>query len=199
MLGELAAVAGCWPGLKIGDFNVEPSLTPCLLKGIRNGILVDLEEAWSRAAGKAPGVTCERCLGTAGSRRDFMVAGPLAAASLLSCEIEPDRWVRPHFAVRAALSSGRWGHSVCNQELYTHVWPECWLPAEEKRKSVELMVVWEACDDLLRCTSADNSRTLRDAIGSTEISAAWEVSSYAAESALIDAFRASVLFQPKGL
>ena len=56
-----------------------------------------------------------------------MVACPLAAASLPFCEVVPDRWVRPHFAVRAAFSSGRWGHSACNRILYTQVWLACWL------------------------------------------------------------------------
>ena len=108
--------------LIIGDFSVEPNLIPCLLKGIRNGTWVDLEEAWALTAGKSPGVTCKRCPGsTAGSGRDFMVACPLAAASLLSFEVVPDRWVQPHFAVRTSFSSGRWDHSVCHHVLYTHV------------------------------------------------------------------------------
>ena len=103
----------------------------------------------------------------------------------------PDRWVQHHFAVRAAFSSGRWGHSVRNQVLYTHVWPVCWLPMLDKSgesKSVEVMKVWEVSDDRLRFMSAEDSRTLRGAVESREISAAWEIWSYAAESSLIDAF-----------
>ena len=97
----------------------------------------------------------------------------------------------PHFAVRAAFSSGKWGHSVRNQVLYTHVPPVCWLPMFDKSresKSVEVMKVWEVSDDRLRFMSADDSRTLRGAVESREISAAWEIWSYAAESSLIDAF-----------
>ena len=103
MLGELAGVACGQPKFIFGDINVGPNLIPCLLKRITSGIWVDLEEAWACAGGKNPSVTCKRCLGsTAGSRRDFMFACPLAAASLISCEVMPDRWVQPHFAVRAA-------------------------------------------------------------------------------------------------
>ena len=39
VLGEFAAVACCQPRLIIGDFNVEPKLIPCLMKGIRSRAL----------------------------------------------------------------------------------------------------------------------------------------------------------------
>ena len=32
-----------------------------------------------------------------------MLACPLDVASLISCEVRFDRWVQPHFAVRAAF------------------------------------------------------------------------------------------------
>ena len=37
-----------------------------------------------------------------GTRRDFMVGCPLAAAAaaVLSCTVQPDRWIAPHLAVR---------------------------------------------------------------------------------------------------
>ena len=103
VLGELALVFGCQPRLIVGDFNVEPNLIPCMLKGIGLGLWVDFEEAYARATGKTPGVTCKMCFGSAGSRRDFMVACPLAAASLLSCEVVPERWIQLHFAVNAVF------------------------------------------------------------------------------------------------
>ena len=104
------------------------------------------------------GVTCKRCLGSsAGSRRDFEVACLLAAAALLSCEVVTGRWIQLHFAVGTAFSSGRWRHSVCNPFLCTHVWPACWLSAVDKSrasKSVEVLKVWEVCDDYLRLVCA---------------------------------------------
>ena len=88
-------------------------------------------------------MTCKRFLSSsAGSGRNFMVACPLAAASLLSCVVVLERWIQPQFAVCAAFSSERWSHSVCNPVLYTHVWPACWLPAVDKSwasKSVEVL------------------------------------------------------------
>ena len=37
---------------------------------------------------------------TGGHRRDFMVGCPLAAAAVLFCKVQPDRWIAPHLAVR---------------------------------------------------------------------------------------------------
>ena len=172
VLGELAAVAGCQPMLIVGEFNVEANQILCWLKGIRNGMWVDLGEAWARPAGKTSGVTSKMCLGSsAGSRRDFMVACLLAAASLLSCEVVPDRGVQHHIAVRAAFSSGRWGYSVCNHVSYAHVWPACWLPVVGKSresKPAEIMKVWEVYDDRSRFMSAEDSMTLHEVIRSRE-------------------------------
>ena len=42
--------------LVIGDFNVEPTQTPCLAKGISAGLWVDLEAAWAFASGRQPGL-----------------------------------------------------------------------------------------------------------------------------------------------
>ena len=33
-------------------------------------------------------------------RGDFMVGCPLAAAAVLSCRVQSDRWITPHLAVR---------------------------------------------------------------------------------------------------
>ena len=35
------------------------------------------------------------------ARRDFMIGCPLAAAAVLTCMVQPDRWIAPHLAVRA--------------------------------------------------------------------------------------------------
>ena len=45
-LGEFAVVDRGQPSLIVGDFNVEPTKIPFLLKGISAGPCVDLEAAW---------------------------------------------------------------------------------------------------------------------------------------------------------
>ena len=45
-----------------------------------------------------------------GHRRDFMVGCPLAAAAaaVLSCKVQPDRWIAPHLAVRTLFECCWW-------------------------------------------------------------------------------------------
>ena len=48
--------------------------------------------------------TCLREWGSGGgTRRDFMVGCPLAAAAVLSYAVQPDRWIAPHLAVAVGL------------------------------------------------------------------------------------------------
>ena len=108
-LGELHAVASGQPCLLVGDFNVEPTKIPCLAKGISGGLWVDFGEAWALAAGLSPDPTCKRSwTADGGHHRDFILGCPLAAAALLSCKVQPDRWIAPHLAVRAPFDSGQW-------------------------------------------------------------------------------------------
>ena len=110
-LGELAVVACGQPCLLVGDFNVEPTKIPCLAKGISAGLWVDFGEACALAAGLCPAPTCKRSwTADGGHRRDFILGCPLAAAAaaLLSCRVQSDRWIAPHLAVRALFHYGRW-------------------------------------------------------------------------------------------
>ena len=98
-LGELNVVARGQPCLLVGDFNVEPTKIPCLAKEISAGLWVDFEEAWALAAGLQPTPTCKRSWTAAGGHRgDFVIGCPLAAAAILSCKVQPDRWIAPHLA-----------------------------------------------------------------------------------------------------
>ena len=112
LLCELRAVAAGQPCLLGGDFNVEPTEIPCLAKGISAGLWVDFGEAWALAAGLHPAPTCKRgWTAVGGHRRDFILGCPLAAAAaaaILSCKVQPDRWIAPHLAVRALFDYGRW-------------------------------------------------------------------------------------------
>ena len=108
-LGELRAVALGQPCLLVGDFNVEPTKIPCLAKGISAGLWVDFGEVWASAAGLQPAPTCKRSWTAAGGRRrDFILGCPLAVAGILSCRVQPDRWIAPHLAIRAVFDYGRW-------------------------------------------------------------------------------------------
>ena len=106
-LGELSVVAREQPCMLVGDFNVEPTKIPSA------GLWVDFEESWALATGRQPSSTCLREWGCGGgNRRDFMFGCPLAAAAVLSCKVQPDRWIAPHLAVRTLFDCCGWTSQV---------------------------------------------------------------------------------------
>ena len=194
-LGELHAVALGQPCLLVGDFNVEPTKIPCLAKGISAGLWVDFGEAWALAAGLHPAPTCKRSwTAVGGHRRDFVLGCPLAAAAILSCSVQPDRWIAPHLAVRALFDYGRWESWVPQPVRCTPLWPASWLPIVDKTrgsKSAEVQRVWEVYDERLQFMSRRDALLLDESLGLDDVSMAWTVWSRAAEAALADAYRFS--------
>ena len=134
-LAELSVVAREQPCLLVGDFNVEPTKIPCLGKGISAGLWVDLEGSWALANGKQPASTCMREWGSGGGTSpDFMIGCPLAAAALLSCTVQADRWISPHLAVRALFEKRRWSCCVTKPVRFSPLWPASWLAAVDKSR-----------------------------------------------------------------
>ena len=165
-LGELSVVAWGQPCLLVGDFNVEPTKIPCLGKGISAGLWVDFGEAWALAAGLSPDPTCKHSwTSDGGHRRDFILGCPLAAAALLSCKVQPDRWIAPHLALRALFDYGRWESWVTQPVRCTPLWPASWLPVVDKTRgseSVEVRRVWEVYDERLQFMSRRDASLLDD-------------------------------------
>ena len=157
-LGELSVVTRGQPCLMVGDFNVEPTKIPCLAKGISAGLWVDLEASWALASGKPPAPTFKRASGACGGpRRDFMVGCPLAAAAVVSCRVQPDRWIAPHLAFRTLFDCCRWSSRFAQPVSRIPLWPASWLPAVDKSrvcKSVEVQRVWEVNDERLQFVSS---------------------------------------------
>ena len=126
---------------------------------------------------------------TGGHRRDFILGCPLAAAALLSCKVQPDRWIAPHLAVRALFDYGRWESWVTAAcSLYPSL--ACFLVARGS-KSAEVQRVWEVYDDRLQYISRRDASLIDESLGRDDVSLAWSVWSRAAESALADAFQFS--------
>ena len=177
--GELSVVARGQPCLLVGDFNVELTKIPCLAKGISAGLWVDFDEAWALTAGLQPTPTCKRSWTAAGGRRrDFILGCPLAAAALLSCMVQPDRWIAPHLAVRALFDCGRWESCVTQSVQCTPLWPASWLPAVDKgrgSKSAEVQRVWEVYDERLQLMSCRDASLLDESLGLDDVSMAWAV------------------------
>ena len=156
-LCELHAVAAGQPCLLVGDFNVEPTKILCLAKGISAGLWVDFGKAWALAAGLHPAPTCKRGWTAAGGhRRDFILGCPLAAAAILSCKVQPDRWIAPHLAVRALFDYDRW---------------ESWVSQLDKTRgsnSAEVQRVWEVYDERLQFMSRRDASLRDESLGRDE-------------------------------
>ena len=118
---------------------------------------------------------------------------PLAAAAVLSCRVQLDRWIAPHLAIRTLFDCCRWDCWVTQPVQRTLLWPS-WLPAFDKSrgsKSVEVQRVWEFYDERLQFMSRQDASLLDDSLDAGDVSIAWLVWSRAAEAALADAFRFS--------
>ena len=134
-------------------------------------------------------VTCKRSwVSTGGSRRDFFVGCPLAAAALLSCSVSSCRWLQPHFAVSATFDCDRWSSQVTQPVRCTPLWPASWLLALDKSRGSKVQIVWEVYDDRLRFMSRSACDDLTRSLLDGDISSAWAVWSSAAETALADAY-----------
>ena len=121
-----------------------------------------------------------------------MVGCPLAAAALLSCRVQPDRWIASYLAVGAPFDCCWWTCRVTQPVQRTPLWPASWLPAVDKNrgsKSVEVQRVWEVYDERLQFMSRHDAMQLDESLGADDVSRAWLVWSGAAEAPLADAFR----------
>ena len=108
------------PVILVGDFNADPTVIPSLAKGIMNGHWIDVEEAFATGRGVAPSRTCQFQLDAdKGSRRDFVLACPIAMAATTACRVLPDRWFIPHFAVYAEFSLSAWDATVDRARVYS--------------------------------------------------------------------------------
>ena len=149
-----------------------------------------------------PAPTCKRSwTAVGGHRRDFVLGCPLVAAAILSCKVQPDRWIAPHLAVRALFDCGRWESWITQPVRCTPLWPASWLPVVDKTrgsKSAEVQRVWEVHDECLQFMSRRDASLLDESLGLDDVSLAWTVWSRAAESALADAFQFSGVPLPSG-
>ena len=140
VLCELAVVASGQPS-RIG-FLVS-------LKGLTAGHWFDLQSSWASTSGVDPLPTCCRTFfgSGGGSRRDFILGCPHAVSTLRWCAVLQDRWILPHYAVRASFSIGRWSAKACLPVWFSVVWLPAWVSCADKSrssKSVEVRRIWDA-------------------------------------------------------
>ena len=121
-----------------------------------------------------------------------MVVSSLAAAAVLSCRVQADRWVAPNHAVRTLFDCAGWSCRVTQPVQLTPLWLASWLPAVDKSRgseSVDVQKVWEVHDERLQFMSRHDAIQLDEYLDADEVSRAWLVWSGAAETALADAYQ----------
>ena len=165
---------------------------PCLIKGISAGLWFDMQGDWARAAGVGPDVTCKRdwaCLG--GTRRDFVLGCPLAAAALGGCWVDGCCWIQPHLSVCASFVAARWSGKVIQPVRVSPLWPASWVSVVDKTRtsrSAEVRDIWEIYDKCLEFLPIGSAVAIDDALAGRDVHLAWTVWSTAAENAQACAF-----------
>ena len=106
-----------------------------LAEGIMDGHWIDLEQAFATGRVVAPSRTCQFQLDEdKGSRKDFVLACPIAMAAAAACRVLPDRWFVPHFAVFAESALSAWDATVERARVYSRLWPACWLTCSDRSR-----------------------------------------------------------------
>ena len=134
------------PLLIVGDIHADPSVIPCLAKGISLGRFADLALAYSVGAGREPDATCRFLLDEcAGSRRDFVVACPNALPASTASRVT-DRRFSPPFSIFAECDIRQWTAEVSCPRVTQPVWPACWVDTLDRSSSSTSTAVQDIWD-----------------------------------------------------
>ena len=105
------------------------------------------ERAFAQGRGVPPSSTCQFHLDEEkGSRRDFLLACPVALAAASACYVSSNRWFTPHFAVRCCSSSLFGMLLLIGLVRIPPLWPACWLQAPDRSRSStssEVRDIWD--------------------------------------------------------
>ena len=148
--------------------------------------------ALANASGVRLGVTCKRdWTFSGGSRRDFVLGCPLAAAALAGCWVDCNRWIQPHFPSLPPFLASRWTVEILRPVRFSPLWPASWLAAVNKTrasKSADVRRIWEVFDKTIKFIPVSLAIAIRDALVERNACAAWTAWSNAAEMVFYHAF-----------
>ena len=165
---------------------------------VRPGILhlsVDLEQAFAFGRGVPPSSTCQFQLDEdKGSRRDFILACPIALAAASMCSVLPDRWFTPHFAVYAEFALSSWDAIVERARIHSPLWPACWLDCPDRSRSSQTLVVrdiWDVYIREVRFVPLEVRTNLFRLCNFSDVDSSWLLWSREAEASLSRAYLAA--------
>ena len=178
VLAEARLCCAGQPVVLAGDFNVEH--------------WVDLGHAFSFGRGVPPSSTCQFQLDEdKGSRRDFILACPIALAAASMCSVLSDRWFTPHFAVCAEFTLSSWEALVERARIHSPLWPACWLNCPDRSRSSSNSVVRDIWDVYIRevgFVPLEVREELFRLCSSPDVDSSWLLWSREAEASLARAY-----------
>ena len=127
-----------------------------------------------------------------GSRRDFLLACPIALAAATACSVLPNRWFAPHFAVYAEFALSSWDAIVERARIHSHLWLACWLNCPDRSRSSQSHEVREYLGCLHSrgwlCTLSQVRERLFHLCNSPDVDSSWLLWSREAEASLARAY-----------
>ena len=192
VLAEAGMCCDGQPVILAGDFNAEPTVIPSLARSVSDGHWVDLEQAFATGRGVPPSSTCQFQLDEdKGSRRDFLLACPIALAAATACSVFPDRWFTPHFAVCAEFSLSAWDATVERARIHSPLWPACWLNCPDRSRSSqshEVRDIWDVYIREVGFVPLEVRSHLFRLCNSPDVDSSWLLWSREAEASLARAY-----------
>ena len=136
------------PVIIAGDFNADPTVIPSLAKGIMDGHWIDLERAFATGRRVSPSYTCQFQLDEdKGSRRDFVLACPIAMAAATACSVFTRSLVHSSFCCSCGVYSlSAWDATVERAKVNSPLWPACWVQCPDRSRSStsrEVQDIWD--------------------------------------------------------
>ena len=148
VLAEARMCCAGQPVILAGDFNAEPTVIPSLAKMVIGLILsgpLPLVVEFT-----LPPLVSSSWMKIKGSRRDFLLACPIALAAATACSVLPDRWFTPHFAVCAEFALSSLDAAVERAKIHSPLWPACWLYCHDRSRSSQSHEVRDIWDVYIR-------------------------------------------------
>ena len=121
----------------------------------------------------------------------FVLGCPLASSVFSWWRVSVDRLVLPHHSIRASFGLARWLAWICQLVQFPVIWPAAWVsPVDRTRssESAQVRCIWEVYDECHQTVHPSFWESVRSVLMDDDVSLAWNVWLYSAETSLAHAF-----------